>query len=95
MILFGLFSQYPWMSALLSLIVILSAIYMLYWMQHVYFESPPSGKNTWSDIKAQEMLIALPLVILTLWVGLYPATILKQISPFTEQMPMIQQEKSP
>lgn len=79
LILFGLFSEHPILTATLGLTVILSVIYMLRWMQKVYFETPKSYDHHWSDIKGRELLIALPLVFLIFWFGLYPAPILKQI----------------
>jgi len=79
LILFGLFGQNPWLAAFLALTIILSVIYMLRWMQIVYFEEPSFFQDRWIDIKGKEILIALPLVALILWVGIYPAPVLKQI----------------
>lgn len=79
MILFGLFGIHPWLTAFLGLIVIFSVVYMLRWMQKVYFESPGFFQERWVDIKAKEMLIALPLVVLIFWIGIYPTPFLKLI----------------
>jgi NADH-quinone oxidoreductase subunit M len=79
MILFGLFQQDPWWAAFLTLSVILSVIYMLRWMQKVYFEKPTPASELFIDIKTKELLIALPLVLLILWVGIYPTPLLKII----------------
>lgn len=81
LILFGLFGQHPWLTATLGLTVILSVMYMLRWMQKVYFEAPQGPLiGTPSDIRIRELLIALPLVFLILWVGLYPAPLLDQVA---------------
>ena len=85
LILFALFGHHPWLTAILGLTVILSVIYMLRWMQNVYFEAPSSYQNSWVDIKGKELAIALPLVALIFWIGIYPAPILKQIAPATEK----------
>jgi NADH-quinone oxidoreductase subunit M len=84
LILFALFGQHPWLAALLGLTVILSVIYMLRWMQKVYFEAPSLIQTSWIDIKSKELAIAFPLVALIFWIGIYPAPLLKQIAPVTE-----------
>lgn len=85
MILFGLFTAYPWVAALLALTVILSVIYMLRWMQRVYFETASPFQEQWIDINNKEIAIALPLVALILWIGLYPQPVLTQIKPATDK----------
>lgn len=80
MIFLGLFAENPGMTALLGLSIILSVIYMLRWMQKMYFETPCPFESSWGDIKGKQMLIALPLAALILWVGIYPAPLLKLIT---------------
>lgn len=89
MILFGLFGENPWLAAFLTLSVILSVIYMLRWMQKVYFEKPSPLSDLLIDIKTKELLIALPLVAIILWVGIYPAPLLKAIKPAEEKITAI------
>jgi NADH-quinone oxidoreductase subunit M len=79
LIFFGLFKQNPWVAGLLALTVILSVIYMLRWMQKVYFELPSFFHESWQDLKGKEWAVALPLIVLILWVGLFPAPILQPI----------------
>lgn len=79
MILFGLFGSNPWLTAFLGLTVIFSVVYMLRWMQNVYFGEPTFFQDAWIDIKAKEIAIALPLVAIILWIGIYPAPVLQQI----------------
>lgn len=79
MIFFGLFGVHPILTGILGLSVIFSVVYMLRWMQKVYFESPSFHQNRWEDIKGKEMAIAFPLLLLVFWIGLYPSPILKTI----------------
>ena len=79
LILFGLFVKNPWLAAILGLSIILSVIYMLRLMQKVYFDQPAPFQAGWVDIKAREMAIALPLAALVIWIGVYPAPLLKDI----------------
>jgi NADH-quinone oxidoreductase subunit M len=85
LILLGLYGKSPWLTAILGLTVILSVIYMLRWMQTVYFEQPSPFQHTWTDIKLKELAIALPLVALIFWIGIYPGPILKQLMPVAEK----------
>lgn len=86
LILFGLFTQHAWAAAFLALSVILSVIYMLRWMQKVYFDEPGLFQESWIDIRAKEFLIALPLVFLILWIGIYPTPVLEQIQPASKKI---------
>ena len=87
LILFGLFEQHPWLTFVLGLTVILSVVYMLRWMQHVYFETPKAAfRQPIGDIKMKELLIALPLVILIFWMGIYPNPVLKQVVSAEQQL---------
>lgn len=79
LILFGLFKENPYIAAVLAATVILSAIYMLRWMQKMYFETPRVYETTWMDVNGKQFAIALPLIGLILWFGIYPAPIIKQL----------------
>lgn len=82
LILFGLFGPHPWLTFVLGLSVILSVIYMLRWMQQVYFGKPKANfSNLFHDIGMRELFIALPLVALIFWMGIYPDPVLKQLAP--------------
>lgn len=77
LILFGLFGLHPWLTFVLGLTVILSVIYMLRWMQKLYFEAPKAMYSPLGDIQMRELLIALPLVALIFWIGIYPGPVLE------------------
>lgn len=84
LILFGLFGKYPWLTAFLGLTVILSVIYMLRFMQKIYFEAPILPKKLY-DIQFREYVVAIPLIALILGIGIFPAPLLKQIEAATEK----------
>jgi NADH-quinone oxidoreductase subunit M len=86
MILFGLFVENPWAAAILGLTIILSVIYMLRWMQKMYFEEPVLYQDTWKDIGIKELTQALPLIALVLWVGIYPAPVLKYVKQAADKI---------
>lgn len=85
LILFGLFKENPWLAAFLSLSVVLSVIYMLRWMESVYFGAPTFFQDRWNDIRTKEFAIAAPLIFLVLFLGIYPKPVLELIKPTTEK----------
>lgn len=95
LIFYGLFAYSPWLTALLGISIILSVVYMLHWMHSIYFNDPSPPHGIWSDIKAKQLLIALPLVILILWVGIYPTPILDHIKPAVNKLVAYNQVEQP
>lgn len=85
LVLFGLYEANPWSAAIIGLTIILSVMYLLRWMQKVYFERPSNEQPSWRDIGGREWAIALPLIALIFWIGIYPAPLLHQIMPAAEQ----------
>lgn len=79
LILLGSFKWSVWLAAIVVLSVIFSAVYMLRFMQKVYFEGPTFFRDSWVDIGLKEYLVVTPLIFFILWVGLYPAPLLKHI----------------
>jgi len=70
----------PW--AILSAAgVILAAVYMLWSFQRV-FTGEPSGENaTFRDLSGLELATLLPLLGLSLFLGLYPKPLLERVEP--------------
>lgn len=85
-ILFGLFASHPWLAALLGSTMILSVIYMLRWMEITYFGTETFLPIAWKDIGKKELLMALPLVLLILAIGIYPMPLINLIAPTAEKL---------
>lgn len=79
MVLYGVFQKSIWLAALLGLTVIFSILYMLRFLHSVYFEVPSEFQSHWKDLKTKEALIALPLIALIVWLGMYPGPALEQV----------------
>ncbi|KAF3362729.1 NADH-quinone oxidoreductase subunit M [Chlamydiales bacterium STE3] len=94
MILWGLFIPNPWMASILAATVILSALYMLRWMQKMYFGRPSGSGHLLQDISKKEFAIAFPLIILILWIGIYPAPFIESIKQTNEKMALAITEES-
>ena len=80
LILYGAFENNTWVASFLATGLILGACYALYLYRRVVF-----GELTKDDVKAmldmspREIAIFAPLIVLTLWMGIYPATFLDPI----------------
>lgn len=93
LILFGVFGLQPWLAFALGLSVILSVIYMLRFMQKIYFETPSEPSRVWADLSPFEWGAAIPLIALILWIGIYPSPFLKQIAPAAESFSAAEKQK--
>lgn len=86
MIFLGLFKQHPIAAAILSLSVVLSVMYMLRWMQKMYFGPATTSQSSIKDIGLKEIGLALPLIALIFWIGLYPSPVLKLVKPAADKI---------
>jgi NADH-quinone oxidoreductase subunit M len=81
LILLGAFKANTWVALLIATGMVLGAAYMLYLYRRVIF-----GQLTKDDLKSildlnpREIAMFAPLVILVLWMGIYPASFLDTIS---------------
>jgi NADH-quinone oxidoreductase subunit M len=58
--------------------VILAAVYMLWMFQRVMFGEVTNPKNeNLSDMSKREVAVLLPVVLLIIWIGVYPKPFLK------------------
>ncbi|MBL0311396.1 MAG: NADH-quinone oxidoreductase subunit M [Holophagaceae bacterium] len=71
-ILMGAFQTWPWVAVLATSGIILGAAYMLWMFQRVMF-GPISEVNTkMADLNMREIAYFTPLLIMAVWIGLYP-----------------------
>ncbi len=69
----GAFEASPWWAGWAALGIILNAGYMLWLYQRMFFGNIENAKNeTLKDMSGREWAYMLPLVILSLWIGVYP-----------------------
>ena len=85
--LMGAFKANPWVAFIASSGVILSAAYALWLYRRVVFGElvKPELKDI-MDLDRREMVILLPLVLLTIWYGIRPGTILDAFAAPTEAL---------
>jgi NADH-quinone oxidoreductase subunit M len=75
------------LAILSAFVVILTAGYILWAIQRVYLGPEykgPHGEEL-SPITLRELSVAVPLLILAIWFGVYPQTVLKYMNPTIDQ----------
>jgi NADH-quinone oxidoreductase subunit M len=77
LILVGVFTRSPAFAAFTALGVVLGAAYLLWMLQRVIFGVLPEEFAGLRDLSALELLCLAPLVILTIWIGVYPSPFLR------------------
>ena len=76
----GAFEANPWWAGWAGLGIILNAGYMLWLYQRMFFGEITNEKNKLlSDLSIREWAYMLPLVIMSLWIGMYPAPFIRFI----------------
>jgi len=69
----GAFEANPWWAGWAALGIILNAGYMLWLYQRMFFGNVENPKNeSLRDMKGREWAYMLPLLLLSLWIGVYP-----------------------
>ena len=77
LVLVGLFQVSPWLAAFAATGVILGAAYMLYLYRRIIFgQLTKENLMKIKDLNAREWSIFAPLIVLTLWMGIYPSSFL-------------------
>ena len=77
LVLVGAFKANTWVAALAATGVILGAVYMLYLYRRVIFgQLTKEHLMKIGDLSRREMLVFAPLLILVLWMGVYPSSFL-------------------
>jgi NADH-quinone oxidoreductase subunit M len=87
LVLIGIFQKNTWVAALMTTGIILGAAYMLYLYRRVVFgELGKFDIKKMPDLSAREIAIFAPLVVVVLWMGIYPSSFIDLIAPTVAQM---------
>ena len=82
LVLVGSFGPYPWATAIATTGVIFAAVYLLWAIQRVLFQKLDKPENAGlADLSARELAVLGPLLVCIVWVGVYPAPILRRVEP--------------
>jgi NADH-quinone oxidoreductase subunit M len=86
LIIFGAFQRFPVLAVLAVLGVILSAVYMLSMYQRVIFGEIRKEENKkLKDLNLREWIYMLPILVMIVFIGLYPSPFLKKMEPSVKQ----------
>ncbi|MEI6570103.1 MAG: proton-conducting transporter membrane subunit, partial [Actinomycetes bacterium] len=79
--LLGTFMGHRWFAVVAASGVILAAIYLLWAVQRAFTGVPEGDNATISDLNVRELACILPLLALSLFLGVYPKPALDRIGP--------------
>jgi NADH-quinone oxidoreductase subunit M len=84
LVLLGSFAAFPWATGLATTGVIFAAAYLLWALQRMIFNRLDDRENEHlTDLTPRELAVMLPLVVGIVWLGLYPAPVLRRMEPAT------------
>jgi NADH-quinone oxidoreductase subunit M len=82
LVLLGRFTAYPWATGIATTGVIFAAAYLLWAIQRILFNRLDNPENErMTDLTLRELVVMLPLVVGIVWIGLYPAPVLRRMEP--------------
>ncbi len=87
LILLGTFKANVWYAVIAASGVILSACYMLWMYQRMFYGKITNKENEGlKDLSIREKIIVIPLVLLIFWIGVYPKPLFDRIEPAVKQV---------
>jgi NADH-quinone oxidoreductase subunit M len=85
LVLLGAFQTHPWAAAIATSGVIFAAAYLLWALQRIIYQRLDKPENqALKDLTPREYAIVVPLIVMILWIGLYPKPFLDRIESSVE-----------
>ncbi len=72
LLLLGVFEYNVYLAAVAGLTIILGAVYMLWMYQRTMYGEVTEATAGFTDLTRQEMVVLVPIVVIILWIGIYP-----------------------
>jgi NADH-quinone oxidoreductase subunit M len=80
LVLIGSFKTYPVLAVVAATGVIFAAAYLLWAIQRILFNPLDKRENTHvPDLNRRELALLLPLIAVIIWLGVYPAPVLRRM----------------
>ncbi|MEA3523406.1 MAG: NADH-quinone oxidoreductase subunit M [Campylobacterota bacterium] len=93
--LLGFYKQSHILTLLAGTAIIVGAIYMLAAYKKAFFGEVTNEKNkNLPDVNKREMFALIPLVVITIWLGIYPKPVLEPINNSVEAIVSLMHEKA-
>ena len=86
LVLSGTFITHRWWAVVAVLGVIVAAIYLLWAYQQVFHGKPREADEKTRDLALLERAVMAPLIILIVFLGVYPKPVLDRINPSVKQL---------
>jgi NADH-quinone oxidoreductase subunit M len=86
LVLAGTFLTHRWWAVVAVVGVIVSAIYLLWAYQQVFHGVPKAADEKTRDLTWLERLVVAPLIILIVFLGVFPKPVLDRINPSVNQL---------
>jgi NADH-quinone oxidoreductase subunit M len=84
LVLVGSFAAFPWATGIATTGVIFAAAYLLWALQRMIFNRLDDAENEHlTDLTPRELAVMLPILVGIVWLGLYPAPVLRRMEPAT------------
>jgi NADH-quinone oxidoreductase subunit M len=81
LLLLGVFEYNGYLAAVAGLTIILGAVYMLWMYQRTMYGEVKDATAGFTDLTRQELLVLIPVVVIILWIGIYPQMFLGIAEP--------------
>jgi NADH-quinone oxidoreductase subunit M len=95
LVLIGSYLTHPVMTVISTTSVIIAAAYLLWAIQRIIFNSLDKPENEHvPDLNGREVALLVPLVACIVWLGVYPAPVLKRMQTSAEHFVEIVQSRS-
>jgi NADH-quinone oxidoreductase subunit M len=94
LILLGTFMTHRWWAVVSATGVILAAVYLLWAYQRVFHGEPDEANASIPDMSWREKAVMAPLVLLIVFLGVYPKPVLDRIEPSVTRLITHVEDKS-
>ncbi len=86
LVLSGTFLTHRWWAIAATIGTVLAALYLLWMFQQVFHREPDAANEKTRDLSWNERLIIAPLILLIVFLGVYPKPVLERITPSVNQL---------
>jgi NADH-quinone oxidoreductase subunit M len=84
LVLLGSFAAFPWATGVATTGVIFAAAYLLWALQRIIYNRLDNPENQrLVDLTRRELVVMIPLLAGIVWIGLYPAPVLRRMEAAT------------
>jgi len=95
LVLIGSFKTVPIYTLIATTAVIFAAAYLLWAIQRILFNALSKSENEHiADLNGRELAIMVPLVAAIIWLGVYPAPVLRRMQGSAERFVSIVQGRN-